>query len=125
MNFFSNLFEKQEEVFSDFNWKPLLEMEQLEEVKEVSFNKTIVIFKHSTRCGISRSVLKQFEKKFQIETIDFYYLDLLKFREMSNEIANKFKVTHQSPQLLIFKNGEVIENASHHDLLALDLNQFS
>ncbi len=124
MNLFSKLFAKQEDAYSDFNWKPLLEVSQLDEILEASKNKTQVIFKHSTRCGVSRSVLKQFEKQFNIDTIDFCFLDLIAFREISNTIAQKFGVQHQSPQLIAIKNGKVVANASHHSILDMDLKQY-
>lgn len=123
MNLFSKLFAKQEDVYSDFNWKPLLELSQLDEIIEVSKNKTQVIFKHSTRCGVSRSVLKQFEKQFNSDNIDFYFLDLITFREISNTIAQKFGVKHQSPQLIVIKNKKVIANASHHSILDMNLEK--
>lgn len=125
MSLFGKLFTKEEDVYSDFDWNPLIELNQLEEIKQESLTKTIAIFKHSTRCGISRSVLKQFEKQFEIETIDFYFLDLLNFREISNDIARKFNIEHQSPQLIVIKNEEVVAHNSHHNILELDLNQFS
>lgn len=127
MNFFSKLFTKQEDQYSDFNWIPLLELKQLNEFVNTSTSKTIVVFKHSTRCGVSRSVIKQFEKQSQnleIKSIDFYFLDLITFREISNTIAQKFEVTHQSPQLIVLKNKKVVAHASHHSILDIDLKQF-
>lgn len=123
MSFLSNLFAKQEDVYSDFNWIPLIEEIQLDEMLEVSKIKTIAIFKHSTRCGISRGVLKQFEKQTNIENIDFYFLDLLNFRNISNAIAQKFEIEHQSPQLIVLKNKKVITHASHHSILEIDLKK--
>ena len=122
MSFFSRLFEKQEDSYSNFNWIPLLEMEQLNEIVINSSKKTQVIFKHSTRCGVSRSVIKQFEKQNEdIENIDFYFLDLIAFRSISNAIAQNFGVIHQSPQLIVIKSGKVIANASHYSIIDLKL----
>ena len=118
MSFFSKLFEKQEDSYSDFNWIPLLEMEQLNEIAINSSKKTQVIFKHSTRCGVSRGVIKQFEKQNEdIEDIDFYFLDLITFRNISNAIAQNFKVIHQSPQLIVIKNKKVVAHTSHHSII--------
>ncbi|MDP3352995.1 MAG: bacillithiol system redox-active protein YtxJ, partial [Flavobacteriaceae bacterium] len=82
------------------------------------------IFKHSTRCGISSSVINRFEKKHQHKTdsYKFYYLDLLNFRELSAEIAECFKVIHQSPQLIVIEEGKVKVHASHYDILEVDLD---
>ncbi len=102
------------------NWIALTNNAQLEKIKLDATGKSIAIFKHSTRCGISRMVLKNFEREFNLseDQIDMYYLDLLNFRELSNEISKIFDLTHQSPQLLLIKNGETIYNASHSDIQA-------
>ena len=100
------------------NWIALTNSAQLENIKLDTTGKSIVIFKHSTRCGISRMVLKNFEREFNLseDDIDMYYLDLLNFRELSNDISKRFVLTHQSPQLLLIKNGVIIYNASHGDI---------
>ena len=107
-------------------WKALTQIEQLEQIVEDSKHKPIAIFKHSTRCGTSRIVLKQFEKSFNLDTdsMDLYFLDLLTYREISNEVARKFEMLHQSPQLLIIKNGKVVASASHYEVNGLSLEQF-
>ena len=89
-------------------------LDQLQEISEKSKGKTQLIFKHSTRCGISRMVLNQFIENYDLETnADLYYLDLLSYRDVSNEVCYKFNVLHQSPQLLIIKNDIVAKHASH------------
>lgn len=102
------------------NWIPLTELKQIDDIITLSVTKTVLIFKHSTRCGISRSVLNKFEKAFIDEknAFDLYFLDLLKHREISNKIAEIFQVQHQSPQLLILKNGAVVASASHYDIIS-------
>ena len=106
-------------------WKPLVHVDQLDAITEASKEKVQAIFKHSTRCGISRMVLSQFEKSFKVETeIDMYMLDLLQHRDISSTIASKFSVHHESPQLLIIKNGEVVRTASHGDINSVDLLAF-
>ena len=95
-------------------WIPLTSLDQLQEIAEKSKGKTQLIFKHSTRCGISRMVLNQFIENYDLETnADLYYLDLLSYRDVSNEVGYKFNVIHQSPQLLIIKNDIVAKHASH------------
>ena len=116
---FKNLFNKsKEETSKNIDWIPLTESQQLDAIIESSNNKAQLIFKHSTRCGISRMVLKTFENdySFSTEEADAYYLDLLNYRDISNEIAEKFDVFHQSPQLIVIKNRKVIQNASHGDI---------
>ena len=95
-------------------WIPLTSLDQLQEIAEKSKGKTQLIFKHSTRCGISRMILNQFIENYDLETnADLYYLDLLSYRDVSNEVGYKFNVLHQSPQLLIIKNDIVAKHASH------------
>jgi len=117
MGLFDNLFKSadKEENNMKINWVPLKDKTQLEELIKISSDKPVLIFKHSTRCGISRMVLKNFESDYDIpETeIDLYFLDLLNYRALSQDISTKFNVMHQSPQVLVIKNGEVIYHDSH------------
>ena len=106
---------------SNVNWIPLTSLEQIEEIKEISATEPILIFKHSTRCGISRMVIKLFEKRFNnsITKQNVYYLDVLNYRKVSDEVGYAFQVFHESPQLLVVKEGVVVEHASHYDILEL------
>lgn len=96
---FGNTSKAANETTSLVNWIPLTSVSQLEEIKARSAQKPVAIFKHSTRCGISKMVIRQFEKSFSEELKDFpvYYLDLLSYREISNEVGYTFQVLHQSP----------------------------
>ena len=94
------------------NWIPLTTEEQLTEIVEKSSSIPQVIFKHSTRCSISSMVLNRLERADTPEGVDFYYLDLLQFRNISNQIAEKFNVYHESPQLLLIKQGECVYDES-------------
>jgi bacillithiol system protein YtxJ len=125
MSLFNSLFgssEEKKETTGKINWIPLQFVGQLDEIAAISSQKPAVIFKHSTRCSISRFALKQFEKDFTLEdSVDAYFLDLLEYRDISNEIASRFGVYHQSPQLLLIKNGQSIYDASHDAIDAGDL----
>lgn len=128
MGFLSNLFsgsseDKEEKVLP---WLTLTQVDQLKDIENKSKTKTQVIFKHSTRCGISRMVLKQFVASYNLteSDLDLYYLDLLNHRDVSNETGYKFQVMHESPQLLIVKNGVVVAHASHGAINHLNLEQF-
>ena len=127
MGFLKNIFgsnEPQKEE-SKMVWFPLNEMDQLNEIVVESNKNPVVIFKHSTRCIISRTVLKNFEKTFDLEDkVKPYFLDLLEFRPISNEIASFFNVTHQSPQLIVVKNGKAVYNASHDNIDVEDLKNY-
>lgn len=107
-------------------WIDLTSIDELNQLAKFSEKETVLIFKHSTRCGISRMVKKQFEKMFDesMKNYKAYYLDLLNHRDVSNQIEIDFKVKHQSPQLLIIKNGEVVLNASHYDITQVELSKY-
>ena len=107
---------------SKINWIPLTDLGQLNEIMELSYQQPVVIFKHSTRCSISRMALKQFENEFDLDgSVTPYFLDLLNYRDISNEIATRFEVYHQSPQLLLIKEGQSVYDASHSDIDAVAL----
>jgi bacillithiol system protein YtxJ len=107
-------------------WQRLTQMEQLDEIMEISKSIPVAIFKHSTRCGISSMALRQFEGSYDIEPdkMRIYYLDLLSFRDISNEVGIRFQVMHQSPQLIVIKNEVVVHSASHHGIRASSLEAF-
>jgi bacillithiol system protein YtxJ len=107
---------------SKINWIELTDLGQLNEIIDSSHQQPVVIFKHSTRCSISRMALKQFENEFDLEgSVTPYFLDLINYRDISNEIATRFEVYHQSPQLLLIKEGKSIYDASHSDIDAVEL----
>jgi bacillithiol system protein YtxJ len=127
MSVFKNLFGSSEEQSSPskVNWHYLTNVSDLDALISESDEKPILIFKHSTRCSISRMVLKQFENEFGVEEhITPYFLDLLNHRDVSNEIADRFGVYHQSPQLLVIKEGKSIFDASHESIDASDIKRF-
>lgn len=95
------------------NWITLNEYDQLQQLVEASHQKPQVIFKHSTRCSISVMAKSRLERSEFPEQIQFHYLDLLQYREISNKIAEQFGVYHQSPQILLIKNGECIFEETH------------
>lgn len=125
MGIFNSIFGKSDELeVLKINWIDLNNESQLDDIQKISKNKSIIIFKHSTRCSISRFVLKQFENEFNLQDkMDCYFLDLLKNREISNEISKRFKIIHQSPQLIVIKDGLAIYNASHEDIDAAELEK--
>lgn len=107
-------------------WHVLGSVEQLDEIIEESKTKPVAIFKHSTRCGISRGVLKLFERNYALsdDQIKLYFLDLLQNRDISNKIASRFNVQHESPQMIVIKNGAVVHHDSHHSIEASHLERF-
>lgn len=106
------------------NWNPINSVDQLEQIKAKSFTTPQVIFKHSTTCSISRMALDRFERSETPENVDFHYLDLLNYRAISNEIATFFQVHHESPQVILIKNGECIYDESHYGIMMDELKSF-
>src|SRR6478672_5052725 len=95
------------------NWITLKSETQLDEIREKSKEKPQLIFKHSIRCGISGMAKNRLERSEQPATIDFYYLDLINYRSLSNMLSEYFMVNHESPQILLIKDGECIYDESH------------
>lgn len=108
------------------NWINLTNLDEITDIKTLSISESIFIFKHSTRCGISRMVKKQFEKLLlpNKNNIKVYYLDLLKYRNVSDAVSEVFQVRHQSPQLLIIRNEEAVKHVSHHDITTFSINKY-
>ena len=100
------------------HWIPLESEKQLDDILLKSQEKPCLIFKHSTTCSISAIAKSRLDKDLKLDnnTIDCYYLDLLKHRKISNEIAEKYSVYHESPQVLLIENGTCVYDASHLDI---------
>jgi len=98
------------------NWKNLETEDELQEILKRSSEKSQAIYKHSTRCSVSRMVKKNLEIDWNIsdEKMDVYFLDLLAHRDVSNKIARLLQVQHESPQLIVIKDGKAIYHASHN-----------
>ncbi len=103
------------------NWIPLTSEAQLDAIKLQSLEKPIVIFKHSTRCSISTVAKSRLERAVQPAGIDFYYLDLLAYRPISNIVSEMFSVHHESPQILLIKNAECSYEETHNGIDMDDL----
>ena len=95
------------------NWKNLQNENDLAALKERSIEIPQVIFKHSTRCSISSMAKNRLERAAPAQNVEFNFLDLIKYRELSQKIADDFSVEHESPQILFIKNGECVYDESH------------
>jgi len=95
------------------NWIHLTDEEQLKQIISNSQSKPQVIFKHSTRCSISAVAFQRLQRAEQPADVDFYLLDLIANRKLSNKVAETFKIHHESPQVLVIKNGECVYDESH------------
>lgn len=100
-------------------WNNLTQLIELEELITHSAVQPALIFKHSTRCSVSCMVLDRLNRRWQTEDSEKlkpYFLDLLNYRDISNRIAEKFGIEHESPQVLVISNGKCIYNASHQGI---------
>ena len=93
------------------NWISLESADQLSEIKQQPGYS--IIFKHSTRCSTSQLVKSRLERSKLPGTADFYYLDLIRYRPVSNKIAETFRIDHESPQILLIRDGKCIYDESH------------
>ena len=101
------------------NWTELKALDQVEEIKKQSEKKPVLIFKHSTRCNISRASLDRLERNwndFEMGEVRAYFLDLLTYRQISNFLAEVFGVVHQSPQILVIDKGKSVLDLSHFEI---------
>ena len=114
------IFSFNSKVESGFPWNVLNSSEQLNDAFEKSFQHPVLFFKHSTRCSISSMAKSRFESNWSTgnELCTIYYLDLLTFRALSNEIEAKTGIIHQSPQVIVLKEGKVIYQDSHSGISA-------
>ena len=97
-------------------WLPLTQSEQITELAQSSHEQPVLIFKHSTTCSISAAAKSKIERQWAdsgLAEVPIYYLDLLRFRPLSAQIAEQFGIRHESPQLLLIQGGECRYDASH------------
>lgn len=115
------------EKASSVNWQRLSSVDQLETIKEESKAQPVVIFKHSTRCGISSMALNRLEREWSedLNNIKAYYLDLISYRQISNAIENEFGIYHESPQLILIENGKAVYDASHMSISTMELKNWA
>lgn len=109
------------------NWLTLDSITTLDKVIEDSYNpkfSAIAIFKHSTRCPVSFAAKARLEMGWKFnDELPAYYLDLIEYRTVSNQIEERFNVRHESPQILVIKNGKCIHSASHISISAKEVEK--
>ncbi|HET8864905.1 MAG TPA: bacillithiol system redox-active protein YtxJ [Gracilimonas sp.] len=129
MRFFQSLnriFGMDNDGGSDLDWKKVSSKENLSEIIKASGQKPQVIYKHSTRCATSFFALKNIQglSEETKEKAEFYIVDVIKQRELSYFIAERFGIKHESPQVFILRNGDVLWNGSHHEVNAESLQTY-
>jgi bacillithiol system protein YtxJ len=94
-------------------WIEIENMSQVDQLFESSLSTKQLIFKHSTRCSISSMALRRAEEQLPIPNLTSHYLDLIQFRNVSDYISEKSGVVHQSPQVIVINNNNVVYHGSH------------
>ena len=98
------------------HWIQLTDLAQLNEIYTLSFSHPVLIYKHSSRCSLSSLVLQRIEGEVPPPDLHFYFLDLVRFRNISDSVAEQYAVFHESPQILLIKNGECVYEESHYSI---------
>lgn len=111
---------------ADLNWTTINTLDELDTIQAASFTKPQIIFKHSTTCSISRMAKGRMEVGLEKlkSMADIYYLDLLSYRSISNEVAKRWNIQHESPQILIIINGKAIYDASHNMIEVEEIEKY-
>ena len=103
------------------NWNHITGLVEIDNIIQKSHTTPQVIFKHSTRCSISSVALQRLQRVSQPSDIDFYFLDLLSYRNISNKIVQIFEVPHESPQVLVVRDGMCVYEESHMGISMNDI----
>lgn len=114
------------EAEKDSLWNTLEDTETVSGIRQASMRRPQLVFKHSTRCGISRMVWSQSRAAMErlSGSVDLHFLDLLAYRAVSDRVAREFGVNHESPQVLLISDGKVIAHASHSAIPTMDYEAF-
>jgi bacillithiol system protein YtxJ len=100
-------------------WNALRSVDQIKDIRTESKDNPVLIFKHSTRCNISRTSLDRLERNWkedEMQNVRLYFLDLITYREISHRIAEEFGVEHESPQVLIIRDELSTYDRSHFEI---------
>ncbi|NJO02827.1 MAG: bacillithiol system redox-active protein YtxJ [Bacteroidia bacterium] len=109
-------------------WSEIRDAAMLDEIRKESIRQKVLIFKHSIHCGVSASVLSELENVWQDEEMQGlkpYFLDLIRYRSISNQIAEDFGVVHQSPQVIVIESGRAIYNSAHFGISYQELRNLA
>lgn len=104
-------------------WKTLDDLSLLPLIRDHSYVRPQVIFKHSTRCSVSSGALSRLNQHEFPPQSDFYFLDIIRYRPVSGEIAETFNVRHESPQIILLWQGNPVYHESHRGISFSSLEQ--
>lgn len=101
------------EIMTEADWKKVLEK---------SKEEPVFVFKHSTECPVSAGAAHRtntfISKETTQDTPNFYFVKVIERKPVSKTIEANMKVKHESPQLLLLKDGKALWNTSHENITA-------
>lgn len=100
-------------------WHTLTSLSDLDHAEQRSADRTVVLFKHSTRCSVSMMAKRAFEQQWTAGNREAYLLDLIRHRDISNEIATRYGIHHESPQVVVLKASRPVFSTSHGSISAV------
>jgi bacillithiol system protein YtxJ len=125
MGFFEKIFKNENNQMLNHSFENLNQEKNVEHLLEESKKNIVFILKHSPRCGISNMVLNQFKQQIPSDTnAKFYLLNVIQNRDLSSRLAKDLNVVHESPQLIILKDEQVINESSHSAINRINLDEF-
>jgi bacillithiol system protein YtxJ len=84
-----------------------------------SKQKTILVFKHSNACGISARAFRELEKlEGQVNLLEVQAVP-----DLSREVESLTGVRHETPQVILLRDGKAVWNASHFDVTVALVSQ--
>jgi bacillithiol system protein YtxJ len=112
----------------DLALKPLRELAELDQIIDYSHKQPVMLFKHSRTCGISAEALDELrvhldEHAASVASAHYAMVTVQTHRDISNAIAAKLGVRHETPQAILVHGGRVIWTASHFGVNAAELQK--
>jgi len=108
--------DRREEDAKLAEWREITSIEEWDKVMSDSASRQVIVLKHSTRCPVSASALEEYEAYLADKPnpdTDYYLVKVIESRPVSNKIAEDLGVVHQSPQMILVKDGKAVWNTSH------------
>lgn len=105
------------------SWQPLTTLDELDHIDAASARRPVLVFKHSSRCSISSTALHRLQRAWQAADGPVHLLDLLRHRALSDAIAVRYGVRHESPQVLVIRDGRCVYEASHLAITIADVRR--
>jgi len=107
-------------------WYKITDSGDIDQVVNDSFAQPVLVYKHSPICGLSSNALQKLEKGWnalEAKKLKPYFVDVVAQRPLSQGIAQRFKIMHQSPQVLLIRDGICVYDIAHFEISVKDLER--